>query len=502
VAYEAVNVPLRLPGEHNRLNAGGALAAAVAMGADPEAALRGIVAYGGAERRFQILFDDDLVAIDDYAHHPTEIEASVGALRERYPGRRIVVAFQPHLYSRTADLIPEFAAALDRADQVLLTDIYPAREDPMPGVSSARIAEAMRAPVRYVSCRHLLPRIAASLARPGDVVVGMGAGTIHEFAPEFVREWSRRRADRPKRVAVVLGGDTSEREVSLHSGRAVLDALKRAGFEAFPVDVSELLLRGRALDAFVGPERPDVVFLAIHGTPMEGGAAQGLFELLHLPYTGSGMLASALAMDKAATKARLRQAGIPVPNGWIVGRGDPLPVDARAPLVVKPNREGSTVGLTFVDDLGQLPIAVARALDYDDSALIEERVLGMEISVPVLGDRALPAVEIVPATGRYDFARKYLPGATEEIVPARLPEHVARLAQERALVAHRALGCEGATRTDFIVRDGTEPIALEVNTLPGLTKTSLLPNSAKAAGIEFEELVRWIVEDALARSKV
>lgn len=503
VPYEAVDAVLRLPGEHNRVNAGGALAAAVAVGADPEAALHGIAGYGGAERRLQVLLDDDLAAIDDYAHHPTEIEASIGALRERYPGRRIVAAFQPHLYSRTADLIPEFAAALDLADQVLLTDIYPAREAPMPGVSSARIAEAMRRPVRYVPSRHLLPRIAASLAKPGDVVVGMGAGTIHEFAPEFVREWSRKRqVIRPKRVAVVLGGDTSEREVSLHSGRAVLDALRNIGFDAIAVDVSELLLKGRALDAFVGADRPDVVFLAIHGTPMEGGAAQGLFELLHLPYTGSGMLASALAMDKSAAKVRLRTAGIPVPNGWIVRRGDPLPEDAGTPLVVKPNREGSTVGLTFVDDLAQLPDAVRRALDYDESALIEERILGMEISVPVLGDRALPVVEIVPATGRYDFARKYLPGATEEIIPARLPEPVARLAQERALAAHRALGCAGATRTDFIVRDGTDPIALEVNTLPGLTKTSLLPNSAKAAGIEFEELVRWIVEDALAREEV
>jgi D-alanine--D-alanine ligase len=169
---------------------------------------------------------------------------------------------------------------------------------------------------------------------------------------------------------------------------------------------------------------------------------------------------------------------------------------------VKPNAQGSTVGLSFVETEEQLRPAIDKAFAYDDAVLVEEWVRGMEISVPVLGEKALPVVEIAPRSGRYDFASKYLPGATDEIVPARLPDKVQQRAQEIALQAHRALGCEGATRTDMIVPEpyeNAEPVVLEVNTLPGMTATSLLPNSAKAAGIDFDDLVEWMVEDALGR---
>ncbi|MFY9235339.1 MAG: D-alanine--D-alanine ligase [Fimbriimonadaceae bacterium] len=518
-----------LPGRHNALNATGAFCALRLILGDPSAAAAGIAEFRGAERRLQLVKEGSIVVIDDYAHHPSEVEAGIQALRDRYPGQRIVVVFQPHLYSRTAQLIPEFARALNHADRVVLTDIYPAREEPIPGISSARMAELVTVPCAYIPSRHLLPREVALMARSGDVVVGMGAGNIAEFAPAFLKELdriaapsNRHTSERMDKVAVIYGGDSAEREVSLHSGIEVQDALRRRGYEAKLYDVTELLLSRGDVGDFIGPNRPDLAFLAVHGTHAEDGAVQGFFELLHIPYTGSGIQSSAIAMDKRLTKQVLEAEGIRVPDGVLLQhREQILPVSLRPPLIVKPNAQGSTVGLSFVSKHDELQPSIERAFQYDSAVLVEEWIEGIEISVPVLGDRALPVVEIVPGEGRYDFAAKYTPGATEEIVPARLPIEVAKKAQEIALRCHNALRCEGATRTDMIVRNlphptpspfvgtkhlkngegvsGPEIFVLELNTLPGMTATSLLPNSARSAGIEFGELCDWIVQDALRR---
>lgn len=514
--YDMAALDLALPGDHNAQNAAAALHAcgAIAPEADVSLVEAAISRFRGAERRLQTIGEiGGCTVIDDYAHHPTEIAASLQALRQRYPGRRLVVAFQPHLYSRTRDFLDRFAATLSSVDLLLLTDIYPAREDPIPGISSARIAELVTCPVRYVPSRRLLPRKAAQSARPGDVLVGMGAGNIADFAAELLAELRKQDTGRVVRVLVVEGGDSAEREVSLLSGRAVSTALTRRGYEVEELDVSDLLLSGGCTARLAGPSRPDVAFLCVHGTHAEDGAIQGLFELLHVPYTGSGVQASALAMDKQLSKRILADAGLPVPRGVIVEGvpGEHGPILTGLPdigwpggdmpdrVVVKPNAQGSTIGLTFVERPADLPMAIARALAYDDRALIEEWIEGIEISVPVLGDRALPVVEIVPASGRYDFAAKYTQGATDEICPARLSPAQTAQAQEFAVRAHRALGCQGATRTDMIVR-GDDLVLLEVNTLPGMTPTSLLPRSAGVAGMSFEDLCAWIVEDALCRA--
>jgi D-alanine--D-alanine ligase len=489
---------LALPGAHNRLNAEGALAAARIAGADDVKAREGISEFTGAERRLQLLQAGEITVYDDYAHHPSEIIASLTALRGTLTkGQRLIVVFQPHLYSRTAPLIQEFADALSLADEVVLTDIYPAREDPMPGVSSSRIAERLSKPVRYIPSRHLLPRKVAKTVRHGDVVVGMGAGNIAAFAPDLIEELSRVRST-TKKIVVLFGGDSAEREVSLHSGRAVHAALTRLGHQSTLVDATELLLGKTDVSLFVRGDRPNLAFLAVHGTHAEDGAIQGLLELLHIPYTGSGIQASAIAMDKAMTKRILAAGGIRVPKGALLTEMEP-PLDLHPPLIVKPNAQGSTVGLSFVKDPACLCNALATAFQYDDSILVEEWILGTEISVPVLDDAALPPVEIAPASGKYDFASKYTPGATDEIIPARLPAHVLEEAQLIAVAAHRLLGCSGATRTDMMVTDEGDIFVLELNTLPGMTATSLLPNSAKAAGIDFDQLCQRLVEDALRR---
>ncbi len=504
-----------LPGRHNALNACGALMAGGLAGAEMIRMMAGVLGFTGAERRLERLFDSnhpevgELTILDDYAHHPSEVAATIQAIRERYcqgdRKRRLVVVFQPHLYSRTEKLLSEFAETLSAADLLVITDIYPAREAPIPGVSSARIAEKVTCPVRYVPSRHLLPKLVSRLLKPGDVVVGMGAGNIADFAPKLINELNRglvhskqvTEGRQQLRIAVLYAGDSSEREVSILSGRAIHQALLRLGHASRLVDVTERLLSKGDLSLFVGPDRPDLAFLAVHGTNAEDGALQGLLELLHIPYTGSGIQASSICMDKSLTKRILKEQGIRVPLGVIVDHAE-AEINIPLPLVVKPNAEGSTVGVTFVHDPIQLRPAITKALAYGGKVIVEEMVVGMEISTPVLGHTALLPVEIAPTSGQYDFESKYTPGATEEIVPARLPEHLLEESRAIALKAHEVMNCEGATRTDMIVR-GEEIFVLEINTLPGMTGTSLLPNSALASGIPFDELCQRLVVDAIER---
>lgn len=505
VGFDPISSPvdgdLRQKGAHNVANASAAWAAIQAAGGDGRA-LNGIKEFGGAERRQQVYFDGEmpgfgqLTVLDDYAHHPTEVTESLTAIKAAWPGR-LVVVFQPHLYSRTAPLIDEFAAALDLADVVVVTDIYPAREDPIPGVSSWRILEKSTKPGYYVPARQQLPMKVAQWVRPGDVVVGMGAGNIAEFAGQFVAEMGRFSRGGIS-IWVAYGGLSPEREVSIHSGRAVHSALIQRGYRAELVDLAAMALGSGDLSRLIGPGRPDAVFLAMHGEWAEDGGVQGLLETFGIPYTGCGIQASALAMDKQATKGILASAGIPVPQGLALRKGDSIP-EMRMPVVVKPNSQGSTVGLSFVRNQVDLATAVARAFAHNDEVLIEEFVEGVEISVPVLGDRVLPPVEIVPQQGEYDFANKYTPGATDEICPARLTESQTRTAMAQALACHQALGCRGITRTDMIVTKD-KVVVLELNNLPGMTETSLVRKSAAEAGIPFPDLVEWILRDALEKT--
>ena len=301
-------------------------------------------------------------------------------------------------------------------------------------------------------------------------------------------------------VAVLMGGKSAEREVSLSTGRMIVQALDPNKYDTCTIDAAHV-----GAQDFENP-RPDIVLIALHGKYGEDGTVQGLLDLLEIPYVGSGVLASALAMDKIMTRKVLDYEGIPIPKGIAVHR--PFDMDSLVkqvereigyPAVVKPNRQGSTIGLSIAQSASELPAAVELAFEHDTEILIEEFIEGTEITVAVLGNdelEALPAVEIVPASGFYDYYSKYTPGATEEIVPARIPEKQYKRAQELGVACHKALGCRGMSRTDMIVR-GEEIIVLELNTIPGMTPTSLLPTAAKAAGIEFPELLDRLVALAL-----
>ncbi len=288
-----------------------------------------------------------------------------------------------------------------------------------------------------------------------------------------------------RKIGVLMGGLSSEREVSLRSGEAVLAALCARGYTAEPVYVD------RDLDLVLRQQEIDIAFIALHGRYGEDGCVQGLLETMGTPYTGSDVLASALAMHKVKAKELFRLHNLPTP-AYYVASGD---VDAIArhgdfgyPCVVKPAREGSSVGVTIVRTERALPAAIEQAACFDGSVLVERYIAGQEVSVAVLGDRALGAVEITPSGGFYDYGAKYISGATEYVIPPRLSPDRYRGVLTQAVRAHVALGCRGATRVDMIVSEAGNEFVLEVNTVPGMTPTSLLPKIAASVGIEFGEL--------------
>jgi D-alanine-D-alanine ligase len=295
-----------------------------------------------------------------------------------------------------------------------------------------------------------------------------------------------------KRVGVIMGGPSSERAVSLDSGRGVLEALRQKGYDAVPIDWQGL---ADDLGVHLRREKIDVAWIALHGTHGEDGCVQGLCECYGVPYTGSSVLASALAMDKVATRRIFDQEGVESPR-WRRYFGPADVARIGFPLVVKPSREGSSVGITIVKEESQLAAALEAARALPGHVLLEEYVRGRELSVAVLDDEALGDVEIVPATEFYDYEAKYVRDDTQYFVPARIDEEERRALHAVAVRAHQSLGCSGATRADLILTESGRAVCLEINTLPGMTSHSLLPKIAAHRGIDYPSLVERILATA------
>lgn len=304
----------------------------------------------------------------------------------------------------------------------------------------------------------------------------------------------------PIHVAVLMGGWSNERPVSLMSGNGVADALENQGYKVSRVDMD------RNVAQVLAALRPDVVFNALHGVPGEDGSVQGMLDLMQIPYTHSGMVTSVIAIDKELTKQRLVPAGIPMPKGAIVESeslytGDPLP----RPYVLKPVNEGSSVGVAIITAEGNYGNPIARDArgpwQEFDALLAEPFIKGRELTVAVLGGKSLCVTELKPKSGFYDFDAKYTDGLTEHVCPAEIPADIAAYMMELAQRAHELLGCKGASRTDFrwddeLGRDGI--FVLETNTQPGMTPLSLVPEQAKQMGISYAQLVDMLVKEALA----
>ncbi|MDQ6981485.1 MAG: D-alanine--D-alanine ligase [Mariprofundus sp.] len=290
-------------------------------------------------------------------------------------------------------------------------------------------------------------------------------------------------------VGVLMGGTSAERDISLKSGAAVLRALQASGVDAIAVDLIENWA------AQISEAGIESAFIALHGTLGEDGCVQGLLETMHIPYTGSGVTASALCMDKQLSKQVLNHAGLQTPISITIGTDGP----ARYPVFVKPVAEGSSIGLHYVESQREW-----QALDLDATTgwMAEMPAKGREIAVSVLNGEALMPVEVAPKSGVYDYASKYTTGATEYFCPARLPAETLRYCMDRAEQAIAATSCSGAPRVDMIVPTGGEPMILEINTIPGMTETSLLPKAAAAAGISFEALcLRMLASAQLEHAK-
>ncbi|MEM0990669.1 MAG: D-alanine--D-alanine ligase [Pseudomonadota bacterium] len=299
-------------------------------------------------------------------------------------------------------------------------------------------------------------------------------------------------SSRAHRVAVLKGGLSAEREVSLVSGAECAAALRRAGFDVTEVDA------GRDLAAQLGELCPDVVFNALHGRWGEDGCVQGLLEWMGLPYTHSGVLSSSLAMDKQRTKAVYRANGLPVAEGLLADREAIASGHVMAPpYVVKPYNEGSSVGIHIVAEGANTPPRLNT--DSPEVLMVERFVPGRELTVSVMGDRPMAVTDIIATQGWYDYHAKYAAGGSRHVVPADIPDEIAQACLDHALAAHNALGCRGLSRTDFRWDDtkgAAGLILLETNTQPGMTPTSLAPEQAAHLGISFEQLCAWLVEDA------
>ena len=299
--------------------------------------------------------------------------------------------------------------------------------------------------------------------------------------------------DKSQVVGVLMGGLSSEREISLRTGENVLAALKARGWNAVGIDL------GRDAPSQLVDAGVDVVWLALHGRFGEDGCVQGMLEVMGLPYTGSGVYASAVAMDKLATKRLAERLGgsLITAKDWVYRAGESVPKGITFPVVVKPCVGGSTLGMQLVNDKDALAGALDEAVLLHHEVLVEERIFGDEITVSVLDGVALPVVRIIPDGGFFDFDAKYTKGKTVYEVPAELPADVTMRAQKASETLYNAMGCEGLCRVDFIVRQSdSEPVLLEINTLPGMTATSLSPKAAAVMGMSFEDLVERVLMTA------
>jgi len=291
-------------------------------------------------------------------------------------------------------------------------------------------------------------------------------------------------SDVPHRLAVLMGGPSAEREVSLRTGAACAEALREAGYAVTEVIVDDA--------NFTLPEGTELAFLALHGPFGEDGQLQDILSRRGIPFTGADAATSRLCIDKDQTKVRLGEAGVPTPEGQLVGRLEEITLPL--PLFVKPNTLGSSVGSTPVMTRDELAPALALALEFGAPALVERFISGRELTVGILGDLVLPIVEIRPLDGFYDYTNKYTKGRTEYFCPARLPEEITAMIQRQAHAAHRVVGNPVYSRVDFILEKEAHPYCLEINTIPGMTATSLLPKAAAVAGFTFPQLCRRIVE--------
>ncbi len=493
-------ISLAIHGRHNVLNALATVAVASHVGVKFSKIAEGLSKFHGAKRRFQTKSRiRNVLIVDDYAHHPTEIAATLKAAREINP-RKIICVFQPHRYSRTKLLLKEFGKAFIGADSLILTDIYSAGEEKIEGISGESILEevltATNREVSYIPEREKIAEYLVENVSPGDLVITMGAGDIYKTGEELIELL---KLHRKKKIVVVCGGPSTESEVSRRTGKAIADALRSKNY-----NVVEMELNPRTFADDIQREECGIVFNAVHGFCGEDGLIAGTLDMLQIPYTGSGVLASALTMDKISTKRILSSQKISTPKFEVYRISEKNPElpekilkEFGLPVVIKAPSQGSSIGVNIVEREEDIPAAIENAFNYGSEILVEEFISGRELTVAVCGSldeaEALPIIEITTTSGRYDYESKYTKGASTHIVPAEIPAKLTKKIQTLAVNTFKVCKCCGVARVDIMLSEKNVPYVIEVNAVPGMTETSLVPDAARAAGIEFPELCEKIL---------
>lgn len=497
---ELGKVSLKIHGQHNVLNALATIAVAFEVGVEFEDIVKGFAQFHGAKRRFQTKGHvKSVTVVDDYAHHPTEIAATLKAARETKPNR-LVCVFQPHRYSRTKLLLKEFGNAFKEADVLVLTDIYAAGEKPIKGINGESILreviETTSQNVSYIPNVDSIANYLVDFVEEGDLVITMGAGNVYRVGETLVEMLKHR-----KKIMVVMGGTSTEAEVSRRTGNAILKALQEKGYDAEGME-----LNPQTFASDIRNSECDIVFNALHGKYGEDGLIQGTLDMLDIPYTGSGVLSAALTMDKIMAKRIFNAKNIPTPK-FVVYRktakernktiADNIEKTFGFPVVVKAPTQGSSIGVFIVEKKEDLEDAIRATFEFGDEIIVEEFIKGRELTVAVWGNsehaEAFPVIEITTVSGRYDYESKYTKGASTHICPAKISKELTKKIQTIATDVFDICKCSGVARVDIMLSEKNEPYVIEVNSVPGMTETSLVPDAAAAAGIEFGELCERIL---------
>lgn len=511
---EYCNIELNLIGEHQALNAMAVFVMALLLGIEESVIRASLKSFKGVKRRMELLYEGSKVKIfDDYGHHPTEIKRTLHALKKALRDERLIVLFQPHRYTRTHDLLSQFAKAFDEADEVIVTDLYSASEEAILGVDAKSVVEAINESSLTSACfvakdslkEHLVHKI-----RPHDVIISFNAGDLCKISLEVANHFKK---EPPKKLKAALfyGGASLEHEISIESARYI-----RSAFDQEIYEVSEFLVPkvGFSLSKQIIEEieQSDLIFPLFHGPFGEDGTMQGFFEILGKAYVGCSHTASAIAMDKALTKKIAMIEGVQTAHfkdfsyfKWIEDKEriiEQIESEIPYPVFVKPSHLGSSIGVCKASTREELLVAINKGFLVDTHLIVEEYVKGREIEFAILGGPELLVAapgEILTDGKVYDYEAKYGQNGMSAIVPTHLEEKLVQEGKRLAKKVFEAIGGFGCARIDFFLKEDGTYLLSEVNPIPGCTSISVFPKAMQHEGISSFELVDRLVKLALLR---